>query len=134
MPCYFNMTGFHAGKAGDAALLYSRLLPIYIKCDRRPTGVSPVAFLIGRFEADNRAFAQRQMLGLAPSHARAPEFKTRALHAVAHELDDLWFREAELNCNRIESGAIFPGHLNDTVNVISRELGYRFARHDYAAR
>jgi hypothetical protein len=86
------------------------------------------AFLIGRLEADDRVLAQCQMFGLATADAATPELETGALHGLAHQFDHLRLRDAELGSDGIESGAVFPSHLDDAVDVVTRECGDAIVR------
>ena len=59
-------------------------------------------------------------------HALPPHLKAAALHELAHQRTDVIFFEPKLPFNRFKWCPVFPGHLDDAVDVV---LGPLFPRH-----
>lgn len=85
-----------------------------------------IAFLVARFEARDGAIAFGHVLGFATGDPFPPHLETGPLHRLAHELNNVRFRDTELRSDRIERSAILPRHLHDAVDVFFRELGDAF--------
>jgi hypothetical protein len=61
------------------------------------------------------------MFRLATGRSLAPHAKRGSLHFGPHQVDNLSRCEAELSLDCIESGPIFPGHLNHPIYVGGRK-------------
>lgn len=58
------------------------------------------------------------MLGRTAMHALPPHFEAAALHLAAHECNDGFFVQSELQFNGLKGRAVFPSHLDDAVDVV----------------
>lgn len=63
------------------------------------------------------------MLGGATRDALAPQAEAGGFHLAAHERDDLLFWEAKLKFDRLERGAVFPGHFDDAIEGVGVQFG-----------
>lgn len=82
-----------------------------------------VTLLITRFKPCDLTVAQGQVFGFSTSHSLAPQREAGTLHGLAHQLNHFCFRYAELDRDGIESGAIFPRHLDYTVDFFNGKRG-----------
>lgn len=57
--------------------------------------------------------AQCAVLGDAPFHPHAPHFERAGFEFLTHQPDHLGFGQTQAFLDRLESGAVFPRHLND---------------------
>ena len=69
--------------------------------------------------------ARRSMFGFTAAHPLAPELERRRFHVLPHHGNHLRFGESELKFNRLEGGAVFPGHFNDPVQILAGEGCHR---------
>ena len=67
------------------------------------------------------------MFCFAAAHPLAPELERRRFHVLPHHSDHLRFGESELKFNRLEGGAVFPGHFNDPIEIFAGERCQRRA-------
>ena len=74
-------------------------------------------------ESSDLGIAQLSMFGIPTGHALAPHYKTGTLHVFSHQRHHAGFIQAELQRNRLEWRAIFPGHLDDAVKGRGIEFG-----------
>lgn len=63
------------------------------------------------------------MFGLACLHPPAPHAEAGRQGVLAHEFDHVLLLQPELVLDRLERGAVLPGHLDDAV-MIFRCVGY----------
>ena len=68
--------------------------------------------------------ADRGMFGFASAYPLSPELEGRRFQALPHHSNHLGLGESELKFNRLEGGAILPGHFNDPVQIFAGE-GYQ---------
>ena len=61
------------------------------------------------------------MFGFAAAHPLAPQLERRRFHVLPHHCNHLRFGESELKFNRLEGGAVLPGHFNDAVQIFAGE-------------
>ena len=67
------------------------------------------------------------MLRFPPSHPLAPELERRRFQVLPHHSNHLLLGESELKFNRLEGGAVFPGHFNDPIEIFAGERCQRRA-------
>lgn len=82
---------------------------------------SDVALCIGP-EPINSLHCFLAVLGAAPLYAGPPFAPITGMHFTTHELYYLCFTEAKLSRDGIKRSTIFPGHLNDSVQISVRDL------------
>lgn len=57
------------------------------------------------------------MFGRAALSALTPHFERSGRHAASHEFNDVARRELKLFFNRVETGAVFPRHHDDSIDL-----------------
>jgi hypothetical protein len=62
------------------------------------------------------------MFCFATAGSSSPHFERRGLHLASHQRDHLPRSQSKLTSNRVETCPIFPGHLDDPIDII---LGQR---------
>ncbi len=99
---------------------------------KRSVAVSRHLWPLGNFMGGNGALAravepinlfgpQFAKLGFAAIHTRTPQPPTAAFEVLAHEFYHVVFGEAKLRFDGFKGRAVFPGHLNDAVDVFGRK-------------
>ena len=73
------------------------------------------AFLARASEVAHAEVALFGVLGGSVLDTLTPHFPTGEFHFLTHELDDIAFGHAEVELDGIESGSIFPCHLDDAI-------------------
>ena len=70
------------------------------------------------------------VFGFAAAHPLAPELERRRFHLLPHQSNHLRLGESELKFNRLEGGAVFPGHFNDPIEIFAGQRFQRRTQHD----
>ena len=88
--------------------------------------------LVGGPEPLDVALPELAVLGRHAFDALPPHFKAAALHELAHQCSNVVFFEPKLPFNRFKGRPVFPGHLDDPVDVVlwplfPRQIGALFA-------
>lgn len=65
------------------------------------------------------------MLGFASLDPFSPHSPGRRLHFPSHQADHLRLTESKLHFDRIEGRPVFPGHLDDAVDISCLQ-GFKF--------
>lgn len=73
------------------------------------------AFLARAFEVAHSEVAFFGVLGGSVLDTLAPHFPTGEFHFLTHKFDDIALGHAEVDFDGIESGSIFPCHLDDAI-------------------
>ena len=79
------------------------------------------AALIGTAEPTDEKGSLRKVIFFPPGCAFSPQLERIRFDIQPHEFYDFAGSKIELDANCVESRAIFPRHLSDTVNVVCRK-------------
>lgn len=72
-------------------------------------------------EAADAEGTESFVFGLSASRAFAPKFERASGELSSHELDHVARSQSELAVNGFEGSSVFPGHLDDSVDVRIRQ-------------